>query len=61
MVFPHRGVNNWDDWGMSNSVLVPLKAGSHTVTIDFRPENTNMNIRTNHALLDRVELVKVGD
>ncbi|MDE6854654.1 MAG: hypothetical protein K2J38_06310 [Muribaculaceae bacterium] len=61
VVFPQRGVNNWDDWGMSNTVLVPLKSGAHTVTIDFRPENTNMNIHTNHALLDRVELVKVGD
>ncbi len=51
---PHRGVGNWSDWGNSNSLLVPLKAGRHSLTIDFRPENNNMNINTNHALIDQI-------
>lgn len=60
VVMPQRGVANWNDWGRSNTVQVPLTAGSHSVTVDFRPENNNMNINTNHALIDAltVELLK---
>lgn len=58
LVLPHRGKDNWDDRGWSNSVVVPLTAGQHTLTIDFRPENENMNIHTNHARIYGVRLVK---
>lgn len=54
VVMPHRGVANWNDWGMSNTVVVPLKAGEHKITIDYRPENRNMNLNTNHALIDNI-------
>lgn len=53
-VMPHRGVANWDDWGLSNPVNADLKAGINKVTIDFRPENENMNLATNHAIIDRI-------
>lgn len=54
LVLPHRGVANWDDWGMSNQIRVNLPAGKSTLTIEYLPEDENMNIDTNHALLDRV-------
>lgn len=56
IVMPHRGRGNWDDWGTSNSVDVPLTAGRHVVTMDLRSFNENMNIDTNHALIDCVTL-----
>ena len=56
---PQRGVGNWNDWGYSNTLRIPLSAGRHTVTIDFRPENNNMNINTNHALIDEIVLEKL--
>lgn len=59
VVMPHRGVRNWDDWGYSNILTLPLSAGRHTITIDFRPENNNMNINTNHALIDEIVLEKL--
>ena len=59
IVMPQRGSANWDDWGFSNHLTVPLTAGKHTVTIDFRPENNNMNINTNHALVDEIVLEKL--
>ena len=59
LTMPQRGVANWNDWGSSNTIRVPLTAGRHTLTIDFRPENTNMNIATNHALVDRIDLVRL--
>ena len=61
LVMPTRGVGNWDDWGMSNGVLVKMAPGEHEVSIEYLPEDENMNINTNHALLDRVEVVKVED
>ncbi len=59
LVMPHRGVANWNDWGASNSVSVPLSAGRHKLTIDFRPENNNMNIDTNHALIDCIVVERI--
>ena len=59
VVMPQRGVANWNDWGMSNGVQVSLTPGKHTVVIEYRPEDENMNIATNHALLDRVVVEKV--
>lgn len=55
-VMPQRGVGNWSDWGMSNTVETRLSPGTHTVTVEFLPENENMNLKINHALLDQVHL-----
>ena len=39
---------------MSNTVRLPLSAGEHTVELRYLPEDENMNISTNHALVDCV-------
>ena len=57
VVLPHRGRDNWDDLGWSNSVKVHLTPGKHTVRLDFRPENENMNIDVNHARIHALRLV----
>jgi len=59
VVMPHRGVANWNDWGRTNTVLVPLKVGSHKIAVTFRPENENMNLHTNHAIVDRMIISKI--
>lgn len=59
VVMPQRGEGKWSDWGRSNIVRVPLTAGRHRLSIVFRPSNENMNLATNHALIDRVELVRI--
>lgn len=59
IVMPQRGVANWDDWGMSSSVRVPMTPGRHTLTIEYLPEDENMNIATNHAIVDRVVLERL--
>ena len=60
IVMPQRGVANWDDWGISNSVKVRLTAGEHTVTLQYNPEDSNMNLKTNHALIDGIVVEQVG-
>ena len=58
LVLPHRGRANWDDWGMSNIITLPLEKGEHTLGIIYLPEDENMNIDTNHALLDHIRIEK---
>ncbi|GAB3663176.1 hypothetical protein GCM10028791_38540 [Echinicola sediminis] len=59
VVFPQRGKGNWSDWGFSNVVKAELKAGSHTVRLDFDPANENMNGTVNQALLDYLRITKL--
>ena len=58
-VFPHRGTSEWSNWGFSNAIKVNLKKGKHTVNLKFMPENENMNIEINQAMLDYLRIVKL--
>ncbi len=59
IVLPQRGVANWDDWGMSNPVIVEIPTRGATITLDFLPEDENMNLTTNHALIDQLILYRL--
>jgi hypothetical protein len=59
VVMPQRGVANWDDWGDTNHVSAALSAGRHTVTIAFTDADHNMNLHTNHAILDRLIVTRI--
>ena len=59
IVLPQRGAGNWEDWGMTNSVILPLTAGTHVVSLEYLPENSNMNLHTNHALIDSLQVTEV--
>ena len=59
IVMPTRGVGNWEDWGMSNGVIVELEPGVHQISVEYLPEDENMNIHTNHALLDRMVITEL--
>lgn len=52
IVMPQRGVANWNDWGMTNHAIIPLTKGTHTLSLSMRPQDRNMNLHTNHALID---------
>ena len=56
IVMPHRGVASWSDWGNSNPLIATLTAGKHTIELRLDPSDENMNLNTNHALIDRVVL-----
>jgi hypothetical protein len=58
VVLPQRGCGNWDDWGYTNSLEVDLSTGEHIVTLLFNDANENMNISTNHALIDQLILTR---
>jgi hypothetical protein len=58
-VFPHRGTNEWNNWGWSNACTMNLKKGQHVVTLQFCDEVENMNIYVNQALLDQMRVTKL--
>ena len=58
LVLPQRGRDNWKELGWTNSVKMHLTAGEHTIRIDYRPENENMNIAVNHARLYALRLTQ---
>ncbi len=59
VVMPHRGSGNWCDWGETNAVVVDLPAGKHRIVMKFDPCDENINMVTNHALVDRLIIRKI--
>ena len=59
LIMPQRGEGKWSDWGRSSLLRIPLTAGNHKLSIEMRPANENMNLKTNHALIDRMEVSKI--
>lgn len=59
IVMPQRGAGNWDDWGMSNSIKVRLTKGEHDLSLQFDPEDENMNLKTNHAIIDGIVIEEI--
>ncbi len=56
VVMPHRGSGNWNDWGLTNRLKVNLTKGTHKIEVKMLPEDENMNIKTNHALIDEIQI-----
>lgn len=58
-IFPQRGKEEWSNWGFSNTLRINLKKGIHNLKLEFMPENENMNLDVNQAMLDYVRFVKL--
>jgi len=57
VVMPQRGYDRWSDWGFSNSQIIYMEKGKHTLQLLFMPWNENMNIQENRALLDYMRII----
>ncbi|MEM9076706.1 MAG: glycogen debranching protein [Bacteroidota bacterium] len=57
-IFPQRGKDEWSEWGFSNSIEVPLKAGTNLLKIHFEDWNNNMDVSVNTAMLDYVRIIE---
>ncbi len=58
-VFPQRGMQEWSNWGWSNSVKTKLEKGKHKLALDLDAANENMNGAVNQAMVDRLRLIKI--
>jgi hypothetical protein len=59
-VFPQRGVDEWSNWGFSNPVHAFLKRGNHIFTLSFEPNDENMNVDINQAMVDYLRITKIN-
>jgi hypothetical protein len=57
VVMPQRGYERWDDWGYSNSQILYMDKGQHSIQLIFMPWNENMNSYENRALLDHMRII----
>ena len=60
IIMPQRGVDNWTDWGFTNSIIAKLSKGRHEVQIIYTHSDNNMNVETNSALLDYIRLIRIN-
>ena len=59
LVFAQRGKNEWNTWGFSNTVQIPLNKGKHILTISFEEADENMNGEVNAAMLDYLRVTRL--
>ncbi|WP_299524883.1 hypothetical protein [uncultured Lutibacter sp.] len=59
IVLPQRGLDEWSDWGYSNSYKINFKKGDNTINITFEDWNINMNVAINKAMIDYLRLIKI--
>ena len=59
VVFPQRGKDDWNIWGMSNTVKVYLKKGKHVIALSFENYDNNMNLETNQAMIDYMRILEL--
>ena len=59
MVFPQRGQDQWDNWGMSNQQVINLSAGIHRVELRMTPQDNNMNLDVNRVAISSLILVQL--
>lgn len=59
-VFPHRGKDEWSNWGYSNSIVTELDKGRQNLELSYEWWNENMNIeQINQAMLDQIRIVRL--
>lgn len=59
IVMPQRGIGEWMNTGFSNMLQVNLNKGENVLQIKYVvPENQNMNVDVNTALIDYIRVIK---
>ena len=52
-------MDEWSDWGYSNSITVDLEKGENTIQLKFEDWNNNMNVDVNRAMLDYLRIIQL--
>ena len=59
VVMAQRGSNEWASIGLSNVIKVQLRKGENKFKLSFEPENENMNVDNNTALIGNLSVIKL--
>jgi len=59
IVLPQRGKDEWSNWGYTNAIKVKLSKGRHIISLQFKPDNENMNGDINQAMVDYIRVIEL--
>ncbi len=59
VIMAQRGTNEWSNIGETNRLKINLSEGKHSLKLTFEPENENMNVDINTALLGQMHIIKL--
>lgn len=60
IVLPQRGLDEWSDWGYTNSYKVHLNKGKNELKLVLENWNINMNVAVNSAMIDYLRVCKIN-
>ena len=58
-IFPHRGTDEWNNWGWTIPEKLDLTAGKHTFTLKFESDADNMDLEINDFKIKSLRLKKL--
>ncbi len=57
-IFPHRGTNDWDNWGWTIPEKLELSKGNHVFTLKMESDADNMDYHINDFKIRGLRLIK---
>jgi hypothetical protein len=57
-IFPHRGTNDWDNWGWTIPEKFELSKGNHIFTLKMESDADNMDFHINDFKIRELRLIK---
>lgn len=57
-IFPHRGENEWDNWGWTIPEKLTLSEGTHTLTLKWESDAVNMDLHINDFKIKELVLIQ---
>jgi hypothetical protein len=57
-IFPHRGDNDWDNWGWTIPEKIELSKGTNTLVLKCESDADNMDLHTNDFKIRELRLIR---
>ena len=58
-IFPHRGVEEWNNWGWTIPEKLELSKGTHTLVLKWESDADNMDLHINDFKIKGLRLIKL--
>ena len=58
-IFPHRGTDEWDNWGWTVPEKLELSKGSHTLVLKMESDADNMDLEINDFKIKGLCLIRL--
>ena len=58
-IFPHRGTDDWNNWGWTIPEKLTLSKGSHTFILKCESDSDNMDLKINDFKIKGLRLIRL--